>query len=137
MKFTIGTLLLVTLTVAVLLACGFILPAGIGALILTFISLFVLPPFIWVGAINLRGTQQAFFLGAIVSGIPHFVYSAYAAITYVIYRSEGLSYILDPEFPRDYCYIHLIGILLGCFGGFWGTVSHQFLIRRSDKKDEG
>lgn len=129
MKFTIGNLLIVTSFIASMLACAFVVPPVIGTAVLTLISLLVLPPFVWVGLINLRGRRQAFLVGAMIGGIPHFIYSAYfgTSIAFYLYAEFSMEYVFDQEVPRIFGYIHLIGICISCFGGLSGIASYRVL----------
>jgi hypothetical protein len=127
MQFSIARLLLITLFVNFVLAATFALPFAVGFMILTFVSLFVIPPFVIVGAVHTRGIRQSFFLGAMVTGIPHFLVCVYCAVI-VVFSFGDLSEMVDStdEAAGVLRYIHAIGYLLGAVGGGCGMAAYAF-----------
>ena len=110
----------------------------LGVFILTSLSLFVLPPFVQVGVFTTRGPRKAFFIGAAVAGVPHFVSAVYFAAAYgfaalaeypigdIFEQSDDLSYITIG---------HLVGIVLGSLGGVSGVLSYGLLHGYSSSED--
>lgn len=130
MQFSIARLLLITLFVNFVLAATFALPGAMGYLMLTFVSLFVLPPLLVVGVFNTRGLRQSFFLGAMVTGIPHFVFTVYYGLMIASsVVSEDLNIFLDVDETGlgGLEYVHPIGYLLGAIGGSFGMAAFAFL----------
>jgi hypothetical protein len=126
MQFSIAKLLLVTLFINFIVAASFAFPPVIGFPLVTFICLFVIPPFIVVGAVNTRGIRQSFFLGAMVAGVPHFIVSAYMAIM-VGFTLSGADWSDFTEMESPMRYMHVLGLLIGALGGVSGMASFYFL----------
>jgi len=128
MQFSIARLLLITLFVNFVVAATFAFPPIVGILLLTFVAMFVVPPFILVGVVNQRGIQQSFFLGAMITGIPHFIVTAYFFVVCVISGFDGIDLgDLDELADYGYRYVHAIGFLIGTIGGISGMASYWFL----------
>ena len=89
-------------------------------------ALFVVPPFIIVGAVNTRGLRQSFFLGAMVSGMAHFVVNIYIAVMLTASLTEnGLG---ADDFAETWIrYLNGFGFLLGSLGGLSGMATYYFL----------
>lgn len=138
MQFSIARLLLITLFVNFVLAASFALPGALGYLVLTCISLFVIPPFIIVGVVNTRGLRQSFFLGAMVSGIPHFIFTVYYGAMVAISLASGDLDGWDELFAADselggIQYVHPLCYLMGAIGGGFGMAAYLFF-QWGDKK---
>lgn len=143
MKISISHLMLVTVGMALLACCSFVYPK-IGYLILAFAAIFVIPPFVWVGIIQTRGCRRAFFLGAAVTGIPHFIFSTYygffLATSFLestpLYSASDVASqspsLLD-QIDQYMVFTHSVPILLGCFGGLMGMIAHHVLVETQDK----
>lgn len=131
MQFSILRIMLVTAFVSFVLAAVFGLPTPVGFLVLTFVSLFVLPPFIVVGVVNTRGLRQSFFLGAMISGIPHFLITAYFGcwIAILIVSGEGYASLANDGLVDEVGMpiVHAAGFLVGTLGGLSGMASYAFL----------
>jgi hypothetical protein len=127
MQFSIARLLLITLFVNFVLAATFALPFALSFIVLTFVSLFVIPPFVVVAVVQTRGVRQSFFLGAMVTGIPHFLICIYYAVM-VAAGFGDLSEVWDigDEDVGPIRYIHAIGYLLGAIGGGCGMAAYAF-----------
>ncbi|MEM7559256.1 MAG: hypothetical protein AAF394_09035, partial [Planctomycetota bacterium] len=99
MRFSILKLVALTSFVALAFAATFAMPFGMGFLLLSCLSILVLPSVIAVGAAVTRGRQQAFFLGALVSGVTHYVISVYLGVTMgmVLMSGEGVSALTQLE----------------------------------------
>jgi hypothetical protein len=126
MQFSIARLLLITLFVNIVVAATFVFPPLIGISLLTFVALFVVPPFIIVGAFNTRGLRQSFFLGAMISGTAHFVINVYLAVILLVSFSEGGFTSTDWGQPWIQ-YLNGAGFLLGSIGGLSGMTTYCFL----------
>lgn len=126
MQFSIAKLLLVTLFVNFVVAAAFAFPPTLGVATLTFVALFVVPPFVIVGVVNTRGLRQSFFLGAMVSGSAHYVLNVYFAVMIAMTVFEnGVS---TADFADDSLrYVNACGFLLGALGGLCGMAAHYFL----------
>ncbi len=116
MRYSIAKLLLATVAVNVIVCLSFATPVEIGFPILTFISLFLLPPALVVAIINTRSARQAFFVGCMVAGIGHFVMSIYLFIIY-IFDASSLGDISDEPIR----YLHIVGYSLSLVGGLSGV----------------
>ena len=131
MRFSIAKLLVAMLLLNVLVCLSFAAPPWIGYPILTLIALIVVPPIILVGTVNTRGPRQAFFLGCMVAGLPHFIISLYTGVVMVI-SFEDWSWAAD-----DGVWImqmsHVVGYFLGMLGGLSG-LGAWFLIIGNDAK---
>ncbi len=137
MQFSIARLLLITLFVNFVVAATFAFPPIVGILILTFVAMFVVPPFVLVGVVNTRGIRQSFFLGAMVTGIPHFFITAYLLVVCVISGFDGIDLgDFDELANNGYRYIHGIGFLVGSIGGLCGMASYWFMKLGKDKNPQ-
>ncbi len=145
MRFTLGRLFVLTGFVAFIAANVFIFPSNLAAIILFFLATIVFPPFVWIGVIQSRGSQQAFFIGAMVSGIPHFVFSAYFVCTILFFsglRLDELEIVelwnglfqSDVGMERGVLYVHGIGIILGCIGGLSGMLARRMFVSPIENK---
>ena len=76
MKFSLRTLLFVIGFYAAIIAVA-ASQSLLGYMFMTFLALVVLPPFVQVGVFTTRGPRQAFFIGAAVAGLPHFIATFY------------------------------------------------------------
>ncbi len=129
MQFSLAKLFLVLLFIGLLLGATFSLPQSIGLIMLVFISSFVLPAFVIVGVIQTRGIRQAFFLGALFTGIPHTVFNTYLVVSYAMGSGASGKFDSLAEFADDSRAVHivqLLAILLGCFGGLSGMAAYCF-----------
>jgi hypothetical protein len=131
MRFSIAKLLVAMFAFNVLIGLSFAAPSWIGFPILTLIALVVVPPVIIVGAVNTRGPRQAFFLGCMVAGLPHFIVSLYTGVIMVI-SYEDWSWA-DDETAWIMQMCHLGGYFFGLIGGLSG-VGAWFMIAGSDVK---
>ena len=131
MRFTIAKLLIAMLLLNVLVCLSFAAPAWIGYPILTLISLIVVPPIIIVGVVNTRGPRQAFFLGCMVAGMPHFLVSLYMAVIMVISYQDWDW--LDEDGVWVMQMSHVAGYFLGMLGGLSGLGAY-FMIVGNDRK---
>jgi hypothetical protein len=145
MKFSILNLMLLTFGIALLAGCTFSFPK-IGYLILSIFSVFVIPPFIWVGIVNTRGARQSFFIGAAITGTPHFIYSVYTGIflatnaisTTRVFGPSGVTETttgLMDSIDSSMVYFHSIPILLGCMGGGMGMFAYWVLVTSGPKAE--
>lgn len=124
MKFSMAWMMTVMGFVSVVLAAAFAMPPLVGFFVLTFISVAVMPQLIWIGAINSRGRKQAFFIGAILSGIPHFTITSYCLFLYAV---EPSSLGAGDELGIINI-IHVAGYVVGLLGGVGGVLSHCFIV---------
>lgn len=129
MRFSIARLLCFTLVFGIFMGLSFGLPVEIGFPILTAISLFILPPVIIVGVINTRGARQAFFLGCMLAGIGHHVFSLYIGITLSASFWQDLGG--GDDMLEYFRFAHLIGISFGLIGGLSGVCAY-FLVREPE-----
>jgi hypothetical protein len=134
MQFSIARLLAITLFVNFVVAATFAFPPMIGIPLMTFLAMFVVPPFIIVGVANTRGLRQSFFLGAMVTGTPHFVISAYIFVMVIVAGVGGDFSPSDFDEVGFYQYIHGAGFLAGSIGGACGMASYWFLKFGEPKK---
>jgi lipid-A-disaccharide synthase-like uncharacterized protein len=134
MKFSMAKMMAVMGFVSLVLAAAFAMPPFIGYLVLTIISLLFLPQFIWVGAINTRGRPQAFFIGAILSGIPHFCVSAYFLFAVGAYMEVDVFDSSNNEEAYMVNIVHLIGYAIGLFGGLGGVLAHWFIVPKTARE---
>ena len=63
MQFSLKRLLVLFAFANLLIAAAFVFPLLLSMIVLTFVSLVVLPPIVIVGVVHTRGSRQAFFLG--------------------------------------------------------------------------
>ena len=131
MRFSMAKLLVAMLLLNVLVCLTFAAPAYIGYPILTLISLIIIPPAILVGVVNTRGPRQAFFLGCMVAGLPHFIFSVYIAVM-LVFSFSDVTFSTDDESDWLVQLTHLGGYFLGMLGGLSG-VGAYFLIVASEK----
>ena len=126
MQFSIARLLLITLFVNFIVAATFVFPPAIGVSVLTFVALFIVPPFIIVGAVNTRGLRQSFFLGAMISGTAHFVINVYLGVMLTAsFTDSGFD---ASELTETWIrYLNGFGFLLGSIGGLSGMATFYFL----------
>lgn len=129
MQFSMARLLVSVLVVNVLLCLAFVVPSVVGVPLLTLCSLVVLPPFVIVGVFNTRKARQAFFLGCMVAGTPHFIYSVYLAVM-VSASFSDLSFYDDGGWSMQL--FHLGGYFIGALGGLSGVGSYYLIT--SDEK---
>ena len=115
MRFTIAKLIVATILVNLVVCLTFVTPKEISFPILTFVSLAIIPPAIIVGAVNNRGSKQAFFLGCMSAGLCHFVLSVYLGV--VCFVEPTTLGDLDGQWQ----YVHLAGYLVGLTGGMAGV----------------
>jgi len=145
MQFSISKFLVFVTFVCVLVAAAFAMPPMWGLFVLSFISLMVLPPFLWVGVFNTRGPVQAFFLGAIITGIPHFVASLCMAMPILMGAASADFDLADllgifstsEEGGEEVIYLnitHFMGIFVGAMGGSIGMFAWWF-IKSGSKED--
>lgn len=133
MQFSIARLLLITLFVNLIVAATFAFPAVVGISVLTFVAMFVVPPFIVVGAFNTRGLRQAFFLGTMVSGTAHFVINIYVVFL-LIASLAGDGFSSSDLEDAGFRYLNGIMFLLGAIGGLSGMAAYYFL--KLDERQE-
>ena len=129
MRFSIAKLIVVIFLASIVFCLTFAVDPYIGIPLLTFVSLFLIPPVLLVGAVNTRGAKQAFFLGCMISGIAHFVVSVYLALFVFM---GALTDWGDEEVLR---YLHLGGYIFGLIGGCAG-VGAYFFVKQDDAKDD-
>lgn len=132
MRFSIAKLLVVMLLLNVLVCLSFAAPAWIGFPILTLIALIIVPPIIIVGAVNTRGRRQAFFLGCMVAGLPHFLYSLYFGV--IMASSLGDLSWADDDGAWWMQASHLGGYFLGFIGGLSGLGAWYMIVGNEPKK---
>lgn len=118
MRFSIAKLLVAMLLLNILVCLSFAAPSWIGYPLLTLIALIVVPPMILVGVVNTRGPRQAFFLGCMVAGLPHFIIALYTGVVMVI-SYEDWSWA-DGEVAWIMQIAHIGGYFLGMLGGLSG-----------------
>lgn len=138
MRFSILKLVALTSFVALAFAATFAMPFGVGFLLLSVVSVLILPPIITVGAAATRGRQQAFFLGTLVSGVTHYVVSVYLGVTISVVMMSGdlfsgINDLADELGPAKY--MHLAGYFVGAIGGAMGALTHWFLVPPACEED--
>lgn len=138
MRFSISKLVALTAFVAFAFAATFAMPFGLGFVLLSIVSVLVLPPVVVVGAAVTRGRQQAFFLGTLVSGVTHYVVSVYLGVTIAMVMMSGdlfsgTSGLEDELGPAKY--MHLTGYVVGAIGGAMGALTHWFLVPTRSEED--
>jgi len=128
MQYSLKRLLTLFAFANLLIAAAFVFPPLLSMIVFTFVSLVVLPPIVMVGVVQTRGSQQAFFLGAMVTGTPHFIISLYMLIMVsVTLDIDQLAATSSDEF--DYFGVmHLGFIILGTLGGLMGMAGHVALM---------
>ena len=134
MQFSIARLLLITLFVNFIVAATFVFPPTIGVSVLTFVALFIVPPFIIVGVVNTRGLRQSFFLGVMISGTAHFVINVYIAVMLLISFADGGVNLADFDDDNWIQYLNGAGFLLGSIGGVSGMAAYYSLKLGDQKK---
>lgn len=131
MNFSMARMMAVMAFVCVVLSSAFAMPTIVGWAILTFISTVILPPLIWIGALNLNGKAQAFFIGAILGGIPHFVVSSYFLVALAI-EFDLNTYLSSSDGELFWVNIvHLLGYVTGFSSGMGGVFAHWLLVPAS------
>ncbi len=117
---------------ALTFALSFAVPLNIGFLSLSLISVFVIPPFLWVGVFNTVGAKRAFIIGCMVAGTPHLVLSVYFLIGGFVFGSfSGGNYFdsltnLDSSESSFIRLVHIVSYGIGLFGGLVGLGSYYF-----------
>ncbi len=133
MRFSMAKLMVGVLLLNLLLCLSFVTPLNIGYPLLTLVSLAVIPPFVIVGVFNTRGAKQAFFLGCMVAGTPHFIFSVYMAVMMSFSFSEWVNSSGDSD-----AWImqssHLVGYMIGALGGLSGLGAFYFI--NSEERSE-
>ena len=133
MRFSTRSFFLVIAFYGFFLAITFSLQSPFGLLLMNFLALLVLPPFVQVGVITTRGLTRGFFIGTAVAGIPHFVFSLfliyYAIVAGAIELEEAFwTDLFDYEETCAYILVcHLIGITFSSIGGLSGFISYGLL----------
>jgi hypothetical protein len=130
LQFSIAKLFLLILFFGLLLGATFTFPNLAGLFTLFILAGFILPAFVIVGVVNTRGLRQSFFLGAMVTGIPHFVYVGYM-ILWLPQSFDGandftsmLEFVENSKFGRIG---QFIWILMGCLGGLSGMAAYGLI----------
>lgn len=124
MQFSITRLFVITTFIAVLLSATFGLPDNLGAFVQWIMCMFVLPPFVVVGVISSRGLRQAFFIGAMVAGLPHYLANFYISFNVITFHESMLTIETFSDFDNNYRLRNLTLIGLGCFGGLMGMLAY-------------
>ncbi len=127
MQFSLKRLLILFAFANFLIAAAFVFPPFLSMIVFTFVSLVVLPPVVIVGVVQSRGSRQAFFLGAMVTGTPHFVINLYMLSMVLVSFDVSSLLASDSEF-NYFGVIHLGLIVIGALGGLMGMVAHAFLL---------
>ena len=133
MQFSLAKFMVALLFVNILAGMTFALPLAWSVAVTTLVSVLVFPPIILVGCVQTRGLRQAFFLGALVAGTPHFVASVYYFAVFAISLVGGnlIWAELSGASPSDeeamIRYVHPICYLIGLAGGLVGMGAHLFL----------
>ena len=129
MRFSLANLLVITGLICLLMAATFGMPSLIGLSLHCFVSLVVLPPIIFVGVLSTKGQRRAFFAGAMVSGIPHFIWSVYFTVTMGFELLDGSGVVLLGGFGGGFniSLTHVIGYMIGLMGGLSGVATHRLL----------
>ena len=135
MRFSIAKLLVAMLLLNILVCLTFATPAWIGYPLLTLIALIIVPPMIIVGVVNTRGPRQAFFLGCMVAGLPHFVMSLYMGVM-LVFSYEDWSWA-NEEGVRVMQLAQLGGYFLGLLGGLSGVAGWFLIVGNDALKDVG
>ena len=137
MQFSLAKFMVALLFVNILAGMTFALPLAWSVAVTTLVSVLVFPPIILVGCVQTRGLRQAFFLGALVAGAPHFIGSVYYCIVLGISMAgAGMLPIYQVVYGGDdgtlvLRLIHPLCYLFGALGGLVGMAIHVFL--RSEK----
>ncbi len=138
MQFSTRSFFLAVTFYATLFAITFSMNNLAGVALMAFICLVVLPPFVQVGVFTTKGFRRAFFIGAAIGGIPHFIVGFYYSILVGLQGSLGLDTFSNWFQPQDdvrYVMIgHLIGIGMASFGGLSGCISYGILHGFRDKQ---
>ncbi len=139
MRFSLKSFLMVVLLINLLAGITFGLPTYVSFSLLTFVSLVVFPPIIIVGVVNTSGYRRAFFLGAMVAGMMHYLVSFYYGYTLVLGGIQGD--ISDIDFEGDdvrfLVFMHPIGYLIGVIGGLSGMFAYWSLMRDGGERSTG
>jgi len=125
MRFSIAKLLVAMLLLNVLVCLAFAAPAWVGYPILTLIALIIVPPIIIVGVVNTRGPRQAFFLGCMVAGLPHFIISLYMGVMIVLSYQDWSWATDDGTWIMQLTQVG--GYFLGLLGGLSGVGAYYLL----------
>ena len=133
MQFSLAKFMIALLFVNILAGMTFALPLAWSVGLMALVSVLVFPPIILVGCVQTRGLRQAFFLGALVAGTPHFIASVYYFVMFSIALvNGGLSWAeMNTATPSAeeamLRYIHPVCYLIGLAGGLIGMGAHLFL----------
>ena len=134
MQFSLKRLLVLFAFANLLIAAAFVFPPLLSTIVFTFVSLVVLPPIVIVGVVHTRGSQQAFFLGAMVTGMPHFIMNLYwLVVVSMTLHFEQLAG--TAEELGSFGVFHLGFIILGALGGLMGMVAHATLLSAKKPDD--
>jgi len=133
MRFSIAQLIAVIFLANIAICLTFAAPIEIGYPILTFISLFIIPPALLVGAINSRGSRQAFFLGCMISGMAHFIISVCLTVFMAIYFNDFATMFTGDDVAH-LKYLHLCGYIVGLIGGCTGVGAYSLVTHEKNSK---
>ena len=138
MQFSTRSFFLVVTFYATLIAIAFSMNNLAGVMLMTFICLVVLPPFVQVGVFTTKGFRRAFFIGVAIGGMPHFLIGFYYSMLIGLQGSFDLdtfSVWFQPEDDCRYMMLgHLIGIGMASTGGLSGCISYGILHGFRDKQ---
>ena len=130
MQFSTRSFFLVVTFYATLIAIAFSMNNLAGVMLMTFICLVVLPPFVQVGVFTTKGFRRAFFIGVAIGGMPHFVVAFYYSVLLGSQAFSGFSLTNWYDADEIYIYLmigHLIGIGMASVGGLSGCISYGIL----------
>ena len=138
MQFSTRSFFLVVTFYATLIAIAFSMNNLAGVMLMTFICLIVLPPFVQVGVFTTKGFRRAFFIGVAIGGMPHFLIGFYYSMLIGLQGPLDLGTFTVWFQPEDDCrYMmlgHLIGIGMASSGGLSGCISYGILHGFRDKQ---
>lgn len=136
MRISTIKVMICTTFVSLFLVLYFCTPLWLAMIVYVLFAWVIIPPFLWTGAFNTNGATKAFFVSAIVAGIPH-------AITQVYFFSfiGGFTPLLsnDNSHYEEILgrLLYLAGFLPGLFGGFMGVFHYHFFgFANSNSKDK-
>ncbi len=134
MQFSLKRLLILFAFANLLIAAAFVFPPILSMIVFTFVALVVLPPIIMVGVVQTRGSRQAFFLGAMVTGTPHFIINLYLLLMFSAELDFSQLMATDDDFGY-FGMMHLGFIVIGTLGGLMGMAAHAMLLPASKSSD--
>ena len=118
------------------IAATFEMPFGLGFLLLSIVSILILPPVILGGCGNLGPPASVW--GTLVSGVTDYAGSVYLGVflSLVMISGDLFRGINDSEDELGAAkYMHLTGYLFGAVGGAMGDLTHWLLVPTRSEED--